>query len=92
MVKPCSSTVTAHFVRLNVCKPFFDTDQDKLEIFFECLYDDLKTLPEVAVVLALDDLRKAEGTYFPTSHEIIKETKKYSYMIFYALDFFQEDK
>jgi hypothetical protein len=89
--RPCSPMVTAHFAMLMAHKPFFDQDEERVKIVFESLYEDLKDYPEVSVVLALDDLRLTEGRYFPTTNEIIEQTKLNAEIMLSALDFFQEN-
>ncbi|MCF2502747.1 hypothetical protein L0663_05115 [Dyadobacter sp. CY107] len=48
-------------------------------------------MPEVAVVLALNDLRKGADTFFPLA-KILPEVCEYRDIIYNALDFFQEEK
>lgn len=60
-----------------------------MQIIFDCLYKDLKDLPEVAVILGIDGVRQAKGKYFPSVEEIVTEVSFYRDVIFDALDFFQ---
>jgi len=80
--RPCAPDVVAHFVRLQANKPFFDADEQRMGIVFECLYDDLKDYPEVAVIIGLYDQRTALGKYWPETSEIIAAVKECSETIF----------
>ncbi len=40
-------------------------------------------------ILVLDDLRKAEGKFSPTNHEIIKKVSEYHTLIYEVLDYFE---
>ena len=93
LIRPCSPTVTAHFVTLESFKPFFEAnprepDLVRKDMIYETLYRDVKQMPEVAVVLALDDLRKGTDTYFPLA-KILPEVREYRDIIYDALDFFR---
>ena len=90
LCRPCAPDVVAHFVRLQASKPFFDADEQRMAIVFECLYDDLKDFPEVAVVIGLDDVRTMPGKYFPETHEIISAVSEYRDTIYLALDYFSD--
>ena len=88
LCRPCSPTVVKHFVTLQAFKPFFDNDPDRISIVYDLLYEDIKDMPEVAVVLALDDLRQHESKYFPLG-DVVKEVTYYRDMIYDALDYFK---
>lgn len=90
-IRPCNPMVVQHFVRLQACKPFFETNAERMQIIFDCLYEDLKDFPEVAVILGIDEVRQAKGKYFPSIQEIETEVSFYRDMIFDALDFFTGD-
>jgi len=96
LIKPCSTTVTKYFVTLQAFKPFFEADPknpdtDRNDMVYEMLYRDIKDMPEVAVVLTLDDLRKGPGKWFPLD-EILPAVSEYRDIIYNALDFFQGEK
>lgn len=76
--------VVAHFVRLQASKSFFDSDEQRMGIVFDNLYDDLNDYPEVAVVIGLDNLRTALGIYWTETHEIISAVSEYRDRIFQA--------
>ena len=89
-LRPAGPSITAHFVNLYACKPMFDAVEERMGIAFDALYNDLKDNAEVAVVLALDNLRTVPGRYFPSFDEIIKTVSEYREMIYSALNFFKE--
>lgn len=89
LLKPCSPTITAHFARLQAFKPFYEADQAKVDIIYSALVDDLIDFPEVAVVLALDDIRTSPGRFFPTAEDILSEVKINTDLIYDVLDFFK---
>lgn len=89
-IRPCNPMVVQHFVRLQACKPFFETDVERMQIIFDCLYEDLKDFPEVAVILGIDEVRQAKGRYFPSIEEIVTEVSFYRDLIYDVLDFFRE--
>ncbi|WP_149242975.1 hypothetical protein [Dyadobacter sp. 32] len=88
MVRPCSPTVLKYFVTLQAFKPFFDADAERVNIIYDMIFQDLKDEPEVAVVLALEDLRTAKGKYFPLD-EVLPAVLEYRDLIYDALDFFK---
>ena len=88
LMRPCSPTVTAYFVRLHACKPFFDGSQEKIGIVFDCLYDDIKDFSEIAVIMGLEDSRKSSGKWFPSNGEIIQEIRGYDELIRDVSDYF----
>jgi hypothetical protein len=89
LLRPCSPTVTKHFVTLQAFKPFYDADASRIQIVFDGLYSDVKDFPEVAVVLALDDLRKEDDKYFPL-YKIMPAVKEYAEFINDAKDYFNQ--
>lgn len=92
LLRPCSPMVTKSFVNLQAFKPFFENDESRTKIVYEGLYQDVKELPEVAVVLACDDLRKDSTIkYFPID-KIQFCAEEYRDIIYDALDYFGEDK
>lgn len=91
LVRPCSPLVTASFVTLQAFKPMYEADQKRIDIVYEGLYRDVKDLPEVAVVLACDDLRNCESRWFPID-QIKKCSEEYRDLIVDATDFFKGDE
>lgn len=91
LLRPCGPMITKEFVKLQAFKPFYDTDPDRTAIIYDMLYEDLREFPEVAVVLALDDLRKGEDRYFPTE-KILPAVSEYRNFIHDCLDYFKESK
>ena len=92
LLRPCHPTVRKEFVVLHAFKPFFELDprkpdQERMDIVFDRLFHDIKDLPEVAVVLALDDLRNGKSKWFPID-EILPAVEEYRDLIYDALDFF----
>lgn len=90
LCRPCSPDIVKYFVRLQACKPFFDTEAERIQIIFDCLYDDLREFPEVSVIMGLEDVRKAKGKYWPSMEEITSAVQKHRNDIFEMLDFFKE--
>jgi hypothetical protein len=89
LVKPCNPMVVKEFITLQAFKPFYGVDEERVEIVFDRLYQDIKDMPEVAVVLALDELRNTKETnWFPLAL-IVPTVKDYSDFIYDAMDFFK---
>jgi len=81
--------VTKAFDELQLFKPFYGSDPDRVERTYDMLLSDVKDMPEAAVLLACDDLRYSESKWFPTT-EIVKYATEYRDMIYSALDYFQQ--
>ena len=89
LLRPCSPMVTKSFVTLQAFKPMYQADEDRIKIVYDGLYRDVREMPEVAVVLACDDLRNTKGKYFPLD-EILPAVTEYRDLIHDCLDYFQQ--
>jgi hypothetical protein len=87
-VKPCADDIGAHITCLLAFKTIYDADALQIEVIKNGLIRYIKDYPEIAVVLALNDMRLREGKWFPEVHEIIKEVKEYAETIYNALGYF----
>ena len=91
LCRPCSETVVKYFVNLQAFKPLYGDDQERTQIIYDLLYEDIKDMPEVAVIVALDDLRNHDSKWFPIG-EVVPAVSEYRDMIYDVLDWFKGDK